>query len=1205
MVGFTDHLGLRALTILGDESEPSNSSKTPVIRLASRFVSPLLAHALPHIRVSALNLVVQSPSITRPFTPGALNIIKTALPALHTESNAEVRDLTISALRNLIERVAFSSFSSEKELKNLQQKLRSGNRPTPDDIRKMIQLDSRVGDAKEFCVWYIGFLEMLLRPGSNYQRCITAFRSLGFLIKSGVDASLVEYAFAVAPGSGSITADGGIFKKGLLKWPGFSKDIRIFGPGIKRVLLEGMFNAFDDVRTMSAEILRFDPQWNKTDMLAFLGRGLKAMNESGRARDADGVARTVALVFEVAKRGEISFDQNDKLWGFEISGDGLGVVRWVLEVLEEYLSVSAADLQRAVKERPIHGIFASLGMILQNGGDIYTTEKDLLAWKEINERIFKACEDVWRLTKAPLCFDSPEGHVPSDIDEDDEGINTQTVMSYSWRAVKESSSLLGLILGTSPASTLASTDFERCGKQLLQQLADIRHRGAFSAVSPSFVALCTRCFESSDATLRELPRTWLRGSLESILEKSNAITRRSAGLPYLIMGVLASEIDPKRPLMSSTFARFVEIATLPATASKNGEKMDLPQVHALNCLKFLFTDARVSQVVVPYIGQGLELAVSCFGSEIWAIRNCGVMLFTALTNRLFGMRRSRNDYASSITTRYFFEKYRSVRTVLLKNLREKVGGLEGGDAVSVEMVYPALSLIARMEVDPGYDGMEEFREPIEGCMKCSIWKVREMAARAYTALVGPKDVVRVVQELMEVGPENQNKLHGNLCAVRALLERRVRQAVLEENGDQVWKLISETFAARFGDLVLNNRCAVTKVVALQLLTLHSDKFGLTDWIKEYVETCGFRRTREIRTSSVVGRSFFKEHLVAFILTFLRQFDDSKFPAAVTSLFADEDEEINLYAVNQLLSLSELPALQKESHERLWNIVDTHPWHLLGASALSLLSRLPVIATQERFDSLLALVQTPPTEPIKEAALTLLGPITAQLPADSGALQTLLLHLQKAAHDDEEYTLRTAALSSLTALAPLLKLGGNTPSPDSLIPAYALVYDLLNDDDGDIRLAAAELTQRILPGDAQILLLPLAAAEKLALTLPGYFAGSRALLEVAVGKVVGEDAARVAWEAAVKKDIILFQREKQNLWVDAVGVVEVWGVVAELVLARGGEGKEEVVERVRAWVGEAEELVGGMGENVVLGWASDEDVVVFLARVRVARRVLGR
>lgn len=247
------------------------------------------------------------------------------------------------------------------------------------------------------------------------------------------------------------------------------------------------------------------------------------------------------------------------------------------------------------------------------------------------------------------------------------------------------------------------------------------------------------------------------------MSKSNAITRRSAGLPFLIIGILISETDPARPLLKSSFARLTEIAALPLS---QGAKTDLPQVHALNCIKFLFTDSRLAAAAADYIGPGLELAVACFASATWAVRNCGIMLFTTLLNRLFGARRSRNEYGSALDTRAFFERYPSVKAVLLRNLAATVDAL---DTARVEMVYPALSLLARLDYAEGY---AEFEPLVAACMRCRVWKVREMAARAYSTLVSPQEVGAVVGTLL-VGATaaKQNHAHGALCAVAVLLER--------------------------------------------------------------------------------------------------------------------------------------------------------------------------------------------------------------------------------------------------------------------------------------------------------------------------------------------------------------------------------------------------------------------------------------------------
>lgn len=783
----------------GDDNQGKKASRHVQVELRAEFVGPLLAHAQPHIRLAALNLVSHCASISRPLSAPALQLLKSGFPYFHTESDPEIRDQVMAGIRSLTERLAASSYAAEKELKTLHSQLakRIDQRPSPADLAQSHYLDSRIEDAKNFCIWYISYLRTLLHPGASYQRNITALRALTILIKSGVDASLADYAFSVSAGHGSTIVTGKVVKKGHLQWPEFASDIKIFEPETRKVLCNALFNPFTDVRAMAAETLRYAPVWTVGDLFSVLEDGIDIMNQSGREKHADGVARLLMLMFELASRKQVEI--HDVAWGIRMNAQsGLGVIEWILEVIDrQYLLVAEADFQIAVKTRPVYGLFGALGLILQRK-DVYDylSDEEAKTWRALHLRMFAACESVWRITKGPLCYHAPEGHVPENLgddEEDEEDQDSQTIMSYSWRAVKEMSGLLGLILQKAPfsesepdKSTIKRDDFRTYGELLLEQLSNIRHRGAFSAVSPAFVDLCKRCFRSDDAMIEELPREWLRNNLQQILQKANVITRRSAGLPFLIVGILASEKDKARPLMQSTFRRFVEIATMPAPNKADGEKMDLPQVHAMNCLKFLFTDARVSDAVAPFIGEALALAVSCFGSQIWAIRNCGVMLFTALTNRLFGTKRSRNEYlftASAFTTKSFFEKYPSVRGVLLANLTEKVRDLEHGGSAAVEMVYPALSLIARLDAAPDYQGMEDFRALIEECMGSRIWKVREMSARAFATLVTPKECLDVIEKLLQVSDARRNRLHGNLCAVRALMERRLMQAIVEDRGN--------------------------------------------------------------------------------------------------------------------------------------------------------------------------------------------------------------------------------------------------------------------------------------------------------------------------------------------------------------------------------------------------------------------------------------
>jgi len=52
-------------------------------------------------------------------------------------------------------------------------------------------------------------------------------------------------------------------------------------------------------------------------------------------------------------------------------------------------------------------------------------------------RIIKTFHTCWRYTKPVLCHDAPEGHLPDEVDEELD-VTTKDVLSYSWRALKES-----------------------------------------------------------------------------------------------------------------------------------------------------------------------------------------------------------------------------------------------------------------------------------------------------------------------------------------------------------------------------------------------------------------------------------------------------------------------------------------------------------------------------------------------------------------------------------------------------------------------------------------------------------------------------------------------------------------------------------------------------------------------------------------------
>lgn len=79
---------------------------------------------------------------------------------------------------------------------------------------------------------------------------------------------------------------------------------------------------------------------------------------------------------------------------------------------------------------------------------------------------------------------------------------------------------------------------------------------------------------------------------------------------------MAAEPHPSSKLFPRAMKELIEIASTPAQ-STNIEESRLPQVHALNCIKEIFTTSRLSVASEAYTGQGLELAAKTLNSNMY------------------------------------------------------------------------------------------------------------------------------------------------------------------------------------------------------------------------------------------------------------------------------------------------------------------------------------------------------------------------------------------------------------------------------------------------------------------------------------------------------------------------------------------------------------------------------------------------------------
>ncbi|VDO01875.1 unnamed protein product [Rodentolepis nana] len=243
----------------------------------------------------------------------------------------------------------------------------------------------------------------------------------------------------------------------------------------------------------------------------------------------------------------------------------------------------------------------------------------------------------------------------------------------------------------------------------ISQLIRSRHPGAFELTATGFQSFCEILLKAKDfEDVSQWPEQWLSVVLadltdSTILEVTTSTgwlpwkylqhatlcaTRRSAGLPFFVQALLVvlHKTDRMGDLLNRVVnALLVEVnrgaeATTVPSACK--EQADLTaaerRLHSMNVLKTLVRDATIGPLMTIHLESILICAFQGLDSNYWMIRNAGLMLFSAMMERIFGVNRTRdceskkNRMAASV----FFTKFPGLRGFLLKALEESINELK-------------------------------------------------------------------------------------------------------------------------------------------------------------------------------------------------------------------------------------------------------------------------------------------------------------------------------------------------------------------------------------------------------------------------------------------------------------------------------------------------------------------------------------------------
>jgi hypothetical protein len=339
--------------IPGIQTSASLAVKGNLLLIPDTVLGHLCAKGSPEARMTGLSMLITSSSLTRPLTDDTFACLKTHIPHMMADVDANFRGEVHSHFLALINRL-------RSVLAVLARQMQPTNKVRPTGFKHDAAMNNNVTSEEEaraiytthvaFLEWCVAFLSAELVTTAAYQRHISALKCLLIILRSGLDKHVRAEDLAK---SARVDA----------QWP---LDLVVILPATTRALIDLLLDPFDDVRQAALEILLV--QMSKTTKLAVaeitnvahhddltrpLMRARRLMLKSGRVDQADGVSRIYSLIVK------------QKLTcGDFVASDDLGSAALVIERLaqdlEDALEVASSNMTLAVRQYPIHGLLTAL-----------------------------------------------------------------------------------------------------------------------------------------------------------------------------------------------------------------------------------------------------------------------------------------------------------------------------------------------------------------------------------------------------------------------------------------------------------------------------------------------------------------------------------------------------------------------------------------------------------------------------------------------------------------------------------------------------------------------------------------------------------------------------------------------------------------------------------------------------------------------------
>lgn len=1079
----------------------------------------LLSHGSAPVRTRACELLLSSTSPNSPLPTAALTCLTANLGHLHDDIDAYHRGELLSILRRFLTRIQ----QSHRALEN-----------------------SRMDDAQcktlheynKFYDRYFLFITQELSAGSSYPRHILALQLLDLASKTTLAKSAMQEKLF----SDQIMLSN-LFRLVLDPY----EDVRALATEIiSRVALEEPHHSKNTIRALdpSTTISSLAATTNRADHADALGRVLSLVSTQGSSENRDGLP---AAEFERLARLSQQFTSHVlPLPVFEVS------------------SVF-----------PLHGVILGIAYMVEK-----LTNGDTAKYAPLINELLKGCQNIWILSQSHLCIDSPEMESES-IETDNSGPKDR--LAYAWRALRDSNLMMQAMLEhLEPDITL----LECIGDMCFNQLALLRHRGAFSTVAQTFVLCCQKARESQNSSMRGLNDRWFSEAMEELEKQADKLTRRSAGLPAMF----AAAIDPTdKAKFTVCFQALVGKAVekvIVVESNKTEDKLRLPQVHALNCIKEIMTSSRFRVLTEPLVIFTLNLAADCMTSKIWAIKNCGLMLLRASINRLdpdtglgyseagMKLRAVSETERRPVDVAMNFLSKTPFRSSTEKGLLGKVN--ENSSDESTEALFAGLDILGRLYIE--LNELKNVKYLVADQLGHPLWHIRAQASRL-SAIITPRgselallhDLFSKDQSALNIGP---NKMHGILMLMGCLVQRLCNATAKLMDECEVISLLLQTLKSRV--VRSHSNCMAEWLsVANQLFENRGVRYetvkGLLDaseqMIAEILPSLGEEDAlceRQLALFSLRCYTLFGTmHTRTFAL--LRECADDVFVYTLATFRPDPGVHSSLRYLEVLVSVTEGRQSQ----------------HCRAAIMQAFTTNLPHTRVQVDAAKLTCLTELldfsePPSRELLNNSLSFFAALCryAWAQQDTMALDCLIsstrgfcLYLRTAANDETEYDTRwstIAALQQWKFLEDLPRMLKHLFKPMQHLDILSVLYDLLNDDDEEIRAEASDFTVALLKGCNDVSttairsLCAAASRRQLRDYLSKKFSGTQLLRDECLRRVLGKqmicsrsrlrsESGKLLHRGSFSSDLgsildgmrELFIEEKQNLYIDESAEVEVW------------------------------------------------------------------